>query len=472
MDMDKLPFLFRTDSYKLSHAPQYPAGTEYVYSYLESRGGMFDSTVFYGLNYYLNTLTESVDCLESDIRFMDKFANAHFGYKIFNREGWEYILKSYKGKLPLEIKAVPEGTRLPTKNVLMTIINTDPKCFWLTNFVESLLLKVWYTTTVATLSYEIKQVILKFLVKTGSPEDIDFKLQDFGYRGSSSDESAMLGGSAHLLNFLGSDNLSAIWFAQRYGTYNGSMFGYGIPASEHSTITSWGQEHELDAYKNFLDIYPKDAVIACVSDSYDIYNACEKLWGTLLRDQINERTGTLIVRPDSGDPESVVLKCLDILGEKFGTTVNSKGYKVLSPRIRLIQGDGVNYHSINGILTAMESRGWSADNIGFGMGGALLQGVNRDTQKFAIKCSAICVNGVWRNVHKNPITDPGKRSHEGKLALVERHGEYKTIQESEMVYPDTNLLKQVFLNGIVRSNDDFATIKDRLTNGCLNYTTV
>jgi nicotinamide phosphoribosyltransferase len=455
--------ILQTDSYKPTHWPQYPPKTQKILSYLESRGGQFVYTVFFGLQYILKEYLAGFKVQWDDIEQAKKFFAEHYGNdKLFNESGWKLLMNRYHGKLPLEIKAVAEGSVVPCHNVLMTIENTDPDFYWLTNYVESLLLKVWYPITVATQSRVIKELILAYLESTGDTSTINFKLHDFGYRGVSSEESAAIGGAAHLVNFMGSDTISGINLIRKY--YNtAAMPAFAIPASEHSTITSWGREHEADAMENMLDKYP-EGLVACVSDSYDIENACRNIWGTQLRDKILKRKGTLVVRPDSGDPKTIVLKCLNILGEQFGTTVNEKGYKVLHPNIRVIQGDGVNYHSINAILKEMADNGWSADNIAFGMGGALLQQLNRDTQKFAIKCSNAVIDGKDVPVWKDPVTDTGKVSKKGRLALVmDSNNSYHTIQlQSEIGSPD-DLLETVFLNGKVTKEYTFESIRERAT---------
>jgi nicotinamide phosphoribosyltransferase len=449
--------LLDTDSYKYTHWKQYPPGTQKVYSYLESRGGQFPYTVFFGLLPILQRLAKGIST--NDTYEASYLAAAHFGNaELFNVSGWYDVVNKHNGKLPLEIKAVPEGTVVPVGNVLMTIENTDPEFPWLTNFFETMALRVWYPTTVATQSRAIKEIILAYLEKTGDPSLISFKLHDFGCRGVSSLESAAIGGAAHLVNFMGTDTIPAIKLVQ--DVYNGGMPGFSIPASEHSTMTSWGREHEADAMKNMLDSYP-EGLVACVSDSFDIENACRYIWGALLRDQIRNRKGTLVVRPDSGDPVTIVLQCLEILGERFGIETNEKGYKVLPPCIRLIQGDGVNYHSINAILRTMEERGWSADNVAFGMGGALLQQLNRDTQKFAFKCSNITINGQDQDVWKEPKTDAGKNSKRGRLALHNIDGNWSTTKKVNGVGDPYDLLETVFLNGEILTHDTFDKIRER-----------
>ena len=444
-----------TDSYKVSHYKQYPAGTTQIYSYFESRGGQFENLTFFGLQNYLIEYLAGQVVTQAKINQAEKLFSAHFGdKKLFNKAGWKYILKEHKGYLPVRIKAVPEGMVIPTHNVIMTVENTDPNCFWLTNFLETLLVQMWYPCTVATISREVKLLITKYLEQTGDPETIDFKLHDFGFRGVSSVEGAGIGGAAHLVNFMGTDTVVALTFIQEYyGT--DEIFGYSIPAAEHSTITSWGQAHEVDAYRNMLRQYP-EGLVAVVSDSYDVYYACEKLWGEVLKEEILGRNGTLVVRPDSGVPKDVVLKCVEILGDKIGFSINEKGYKVLNPKIRVIQGDGVNYESIGEILENLKIHGWSADNVGFGMGGALLQKVHRDTQKFAFKCSCATVNGEDRDVFKDPITDHGKRSKKGRLKLVYENGQYQT---KALYEAGEDILQTVFENGVILQEIDFEVIK-------------
>jgi nicotinamide phosphoribosyltransferase len=347
---------------------------------------------------------------------------------LFYKEGWEYILSQHGGKLPVVIKAVPEGMVVPNKTVLFTMVNTDPKCFWLTNFLETLLVQVWYPMTVCTNSRMQKLTIHKYLEETGNedwgiPGGTVFKLHDFGFRGVSSVESAAIGGAAHLVNFLGTDTVAAMVCARTYYEA-GIASGHSIPASEHSTITSWGVEGEVDAMRNMLESYPS-GLVACVSDSFNIWRACKDYWGTQLKDLIKGRIsgdkfGRLVVRPDSGDPAETCTKILEILCEQFKEDVitTKTGHKLLPPYIRVIQGDGVDYETIPKILESLKTAGFAADNLAFGSGGALLQKVNRDTFKCAFKCSEITIDGKVREVFKDPITDSGKASKKGRLVLM------------------------------------------------------
>ena len=444
--------ILNTDSYKASMFKQYPVGTTGVYSYIESRGGQYDATVFFGLQafikeYLLDPITQA------DIDIAEEVWTAHG--EPFNRAGWQYILDKHNGYLPVVIKAVPEGTKVPVKNVLATIENTDPECFWLTTWLETALLRaVWYPTTVATQSRSIKETILTYLEKTGDPGTINFKLHDFGARGVSSLESAAIGGASHLVNFMGSDTISGILYAREF--YNAPMAGFSIPAAEHSTITSWGRDNEVEAYRNMLTQFAKPgSIVAVVSDSYDVFNAVDKLWGEELRQQIIDSGATVVIRPDSGDPLEINQKLIKILGEKFGYTTNNKGYKVLN-NVRLIQGDGVNESTIRTILGNFMINGWSADNIAFGMGGALLQIVNRDTQQFAMKCSSAQINGKWINVQKDPITDSGKKSKAGRVTLYQaKDGTFSSGVED---WPES-ALKEVFRDGKLITEYTFDQIR-------------
>ncbi len=450
-----------TDSYKVSHYKQYPPDTKTVYSYFESRGGQFPKTIFFGLQYYLKKYLEgSVVCSE-DIDEAENVFSSHFGNpELFNRKGWERLLEKHQGNLPVKIKAVPEGTPVGVSNVLMTIENTDPEFYWLTNYLETLLVQVWYPTTVATISYYCRKLIDSFAKDTGDLSLVPFKLHDFGFRGVSSVESAMTGGLAHLLNFMGTDTMASLVCAKDY--YNAEDCpGFSIPASEHSTITAWGKDGEAEAMENMLDQYPT-GLVACVSDSFDIYNACKYIWGEKLHEKIITRDGTLVVRPDSGYPPEVVVKVLEILGEKFGYEKNSKGYKVLNPTIRVIQGDGVDYNMIYSVLNNMTTKGWSTDNIAFGMGGALLQKLNRDTQKFAFKCSAVERANGWNDVWKKPITDPTKDSKKGTLILFKGENGYETIKNENLAHPVEDELVTVFEDGNVVKQYTFQECRENL----------
>jgi len=468
-DISRL-LVLNTDSYKTSHYLQYPPGTNKVFSYIESRGGMHDRTVFFGLQYILKEyFTKPVTAM--DVALAQEVCQAH-GVP-FNREGWMHIVNVHQGRLPVRICAVPEGSVVPVLNALVTIENTDPACFWLTSFLETVLMRVWYPTTVATNSWMCKQLILKCLRESGDEGGIGFKLHDFGARGVSSMESAMVGGMSHLVNFQGTDTMSAILGARVY--YGETMAGFSIPAAEHSTITSWGKEGEKAAYENMLRQYAKPgSLLAVVSDSYDLDNAVKNIWGKELRQQVIDSGAIVVIRPDSGDPTTMVLNTIKALDASFGSSVNAKGYRVLN-HVRVIQGDGITIRSIRTILANLQFNGYSADNVTFGQGGALLQVVNRDDQRFAMKCSAVEVNGQWRDVFKDPLTDPQKRSKAGLLVLMKKGDSFRTVREGDVAMIESledgycNAMRVVFEDGELLVDDDFQTIRVRANEAAKSY---
>ena len=781
------------DSYKVSHWKQYVPGAKSMFSYIESRGGLFGETVFFGLQYLLKRYLEGSVVSVDDVEEAAKFYEGH-GVP-FNQDGWMRIARDLGGKIPVRIRAVPEGLIVPNHNALVTVKSTDPETFWVASWLETMLVRLWYPINVCTISYNVRKLIKNFLDETcDNPEgELLFKLHDFGSRGVSSQESAAIGGAAHLVNFMGSDTVAGVRLANKY--YNCSMAGFSIPAcydekteiltengflpftdldeqtkigqytkegtiefvnhqgihsspnyngsmitfstkgktakidlvvtpnhrmvrrsektgkieiqeasnssfshrnvipqaglgvgscseftpldalkiafqadgsfvsrkehytgervgtrpirfslkkkrkierlrlilnklgydylecpaksrpgyiyfwvktpldvyfvkdlswikisslssewckkaveefslwdgqrkfdtfmyhnsdyfsasivqcvgilagfrsslqeyddprgnrkvqytvlmcssfnsrrgpgikkntinysgnvycvtvpsgmvvvrrngivvisgnSEHSTITSWGRLNEAKAYKNMLDQYAKPGgIVAVVSDSYDIYNACENIWGGILKDDVVNSGATVVIRPDSGDPPTVVLKVLNILEDKFGVKINSKGYKVLN-NVRVIQGDGVNLGSIEKILRLIRDHKYSAENVAFGMGGALLQQHDRDTQRFAMKCSSIGLeDGTEIDVYKQPVTDVVKNSKRGRLDLVRRqvigsrHGPgckmLKTVKlEPGVSHEPDSVMETVFENGELLVNHSFDDIRKRV----------
>jgi len=492
-----------TDSYKISHHRIYVDGVERLVSYFEARAGaeFSDETVFFGLQYFLKRFFQGGVVGYQDLPRIRAFCKHHFmgDESLFNADGWRRIIKNHGGKLPVTIRAVPEGTVIPSSNVLMMIENTDPECAWLTNFLETVLVQVWYPMTVASLSRSCKQTIFEFMQKTATdvmiPILMPSRLHDFGYRGVSSVESAAIGGAGHLVNFAGTDTIAAIelttqfyqgdtfeklleydrsgigphanWdaddsFAAWDKFYAETMSGFSIPATEHSIMTIKGPEGEREVCKRLLDQFPT-GFVACVSDSYDLFKLCSEGWGGEFREQIMEREGVLVVRPDSGEPTEIVPQVLEVLGEKFGYTKNAKEYKVLHNSIRVIQGDGINWQSLRDILQAVMDAGWSAENLAFGSGGALLQKMNRDTYACAFKACYSVINGQGFEVYKDPKTGESKKSKRGLLALVNDNGTLRTINTLEENPDDFggDLLVEVFRDGEVVQEWTFQEVRER-----------
>jgi len=450
--------IFDTDSYKASHFLQYPPGTSYVSSYIESRGGAYEKVLFYGLQIYLkNYLTTPVTLAQIEAA-RQEFADHG---EPFNEAGWRLMLERHGGLPPLHIQALREGSVVKPGIPLIQITNTDPDFWWLPSYLETALLRVWYPTTVASRSYAIKQNLKSWLTKTSDDPErfLPFMLHDFGARGASSHETAAIGGSAHLVNFRGSDTFAATRLARRI--YGEPMAAFSIPAAEHSTITSWGRYNEEAAYRNMIDTFAKPgSIVAMPVDSYDVYRAVREIIGTNLKATIETSGATIVVRPDSGDPMQVPVDCIDILAQKFGWTENGKGYRVLPTFVRVLQGDGINERSIDAILSNLAARGYSAENIVFGMGGELLQTVNRDTMKFAMKASAIKIgDGQWVDVFKDPITDPGKTSKKGRLAIAMRDGAPNSLRESDLKPGEANLLEDVYRDGRILREQSFEEIR-------------
>lgn len=448
--------ILMADGYKYSHPKQYPENIDYMMSYFESRGGEINDITpnnvkFFGLQYYIKRYFQ----VQITGEMVEEAQDILLAMGLpFDKAGWMRVVNKHNGYIPLKIRGVSECEIVPRKNVLFTIESTDPELYWLVGWAETLLMKVWYPTTVATLSYNIKQLIQKFMEETSNNLDkLPFMLHDFGYRGASSEESASIGGMGHLTNFLGTDTIGAVIYAAEY--YSTPNAGFSIPASEHSTITCYGRNGEKEAFENMINKFSNEyKLFACVSDSYDFIKALD-IWGDL-SEKIKEKNCTIVIRPDSGDAKKNILTALQKLEKSFGYTINTKGYKVLN-NVALIQGDGVNTPLIFDILTMMKENNYSIDNIAFGMGGALLQGnesssLNRDTHQFAIKCCAIRKNGEIFEIYKEPVTDWKKVSKKGVVDLIKEDGKYKTITRKEIKnYKDSKLITY-YENGEVLCN--------------------
>ncbi len=449
--------ILNSDSYKLSHWAQYPPGTQGMYSYVAARGGTASHVLFFGLQSLLKDYL-SQRITREHIDEAEAVVTLH-GLP-FNRAGFERIVQQHDGYWPVRIRAVPEGELVPTGIPMITIESTDPELFWVVSFLETALLRVWYPISVATRSFRAKEIIRRYLQQTADDlSGLPFKLHDFGARGVSSYESSEIGGLAHLVNFQGSDTLAALVAARRH--YHEPCAAFSIPAAEHSTITAWGRAQEGEAFANMLSRFAKPgALLAVVSDSYDVFHAVSELWGERLRQQVIDSGATVVIRPDSGEPVQVVAEVVERLAASFGTTVNSKGYRLLN-HVRVIQGDGVNLASIDAILSRLAKLGYSADNVAFGMGAELLQKLDRDTHKMALKCSAICINGEWRDVFKDPVTDPGKRSLGGRVVAARDSRAAWGVNTLERVSDIDLQMRVVWENGRLLVDESLADIRAR-----------
>lgn len=419
------------DSYKLSHFAAYPKNIVGMFSYLEPRIGG-ETIIPFGMQMWIQkTLTKPIST--NDIDEAEDFAKKHG--EPFNRSDWEYLVNRYGGFMPVTIRSVPEGTPVPSRNVIASVECIEQRLFWLSSYIETSLQRgVWYPTTIASRDYRVKKLIKMYYERTSDkPEMIPFTLHDFGGRGVSSEESAQIGGAAHLVNFAGSDTISGIRAANFY--YNCDMAAYSVPATEHSIQSAFGPKAQREYLRSVLERFAKKgAIVSIVIDGYDVYREA-KLLCTEFKDFIVESGARIVFRPDSGDALEVVPTILLMQAEYFGYTVNSKGFKVIN-NVGVIQGDGIDEFMIERLLAKLEAMGFAADNIVFGSGGALLQKVHRDTYKFAQKASAVLLdNGMWVDLFKDPITDPGKKSKAGRLTLVRstKTREYLTLTINHLV---------------------------------------
>lgn len=460
-----LPLFVLTDSYKLAHPFLYPDASKMVAygSFRRSYEKSEDQRIlFYGMRYmietYFNRQWTEQDVFESEAFFsthLDGFLPFPFPKELFLK-----FIRENNGYFPIKLQALPEGSVIYPHTPVFQLTAQTPYANLVT-FLESLLNTIWYPTTVATLSRRCRDIIEAAFEKSTDPEFFDTitnKLRDFGFRGCTSVEQAILGGSAHLVNFTGSSTLSAAFYAQ-YRWNKGRPLATCIPGTEHSVMTSHASEKE--AILKLISTFGA-GVFACVMDSYDYAHALEKLLPQVASHKL-EKGGVMVLRPDSGDPIETVLMALRAAEKVFGVDINSKGYKVLRG-CSVVQGDGIGYDSIYLILDAVLEEGFSAQSITFGMGGGLLQKVDRDTMSFATKLSyREDLEGLPHYIAKLPKTDPSKASLPGYFRICSDASGlptiYPKIDDTEM--PE-DILKTVYDHGpVLYIFDDFDTIRKR-----------
>lgn len=458
--------LHKTDSYKVGHWRFIVPGTTEMLYYYEARGGEYPYTILFDLQGNMIRNIEGKFATLTDVEEAEYKAGLHFmNDRAFNKEGWRHVINKHGGYLPLDIRAVKEGLPIPVKNVMWTMKNTCDQCAWVPGWTETILEHTWYPSAVVTRSRYTKQILAEFLAETADDfSTLPYQLHDFGGRGVTCVEQMGIGAAAHLVNFQGTDTLPGIDYIEQFygfGANGGEMPGYSVFASEHSITTMWGREYEAKFVENALDEVPT-GILSLVGDSYDIFNFTANIIGGTFRERIRNRNGKVVVRPDSGDPVAVTLRVLEILGEKFGIRETSNGYKLLPPCVGVLWGDGIDHYGIRKILQAMKDAKWSAANIVFGMGGGLLQKLNRDTQKVAIKCCNAVINGQQVEIWKDPITDPGKASKRGRQALLDdQQGGYHSMQykgDGKLGYP-FDILEPAYLNGEVLRFQKFPEIR-------------
>lgn len=417
-DQLKISLILRTDSYKFAHPFAYPdINIEAMTSYGVARVKRSQVIVPFGMQLFVKKyLTETITM--DDVNAAESFAMAHFGRPLFDRKSWEKVVNVYNGKLPLVIRAVPEGMKIAGGLPMYTVSVFDRDLFWMSAAFETMIQRGnWYPTTIATKDYEVKQKLIKRYEDTDADMTLlPFAEHDFAGRGVTCGEQAEIGGAAHLVNFMGSDTIEGIVTANYY--YNIPMAGFSVFATEHAVQCSFGGGTE-DA-KRYIRKVLKNAspgtIVSIVIDGYDVYREAELLC-TEFKDDIIASGAKVVFRPDSGDMFEVVPRLLKLQEMAFGYTLTKTGHKKIN-HVGLIQGDGIDSVTLIELLDKVIGLGYTASVIVFGSGGGLLQKVNRDTYKFAQKACAILVDGKWVGIAKDPVTDPGKKSEEGVLTTV------------------------------------------------------
>lgn len=471
------------DCYKFSHPFMINRDVTGLTSYIEARHSESTEIVFFGLQIYIR------DYLSTPVTMADVDRAARYARSAgipFHRDMWEHVVINYGGFLPVRIQALPEGTPVSPGVPMVQITSTDTKFPGLISVIETSLLRaIWYPTTVATLSRDTKRMMDVWLMITSDQNPamvLPTMLNDFGARGASSGESAIIGGLAHLVNFIGSDTFEAIGGAEMFYDHNVDRDGpvlVSVPATEHSVTTMHGEDGESAFVGKVIDTFTGQGfpIISIVADSFDMDRFIEEYIGTDYYEKIMERNGFIVVRPDSGVPHEIVPRVLEMLWEKFGGTINAKGFKVLNPHIRVIQGDGIYYEEINQILWVMAEAGFSAENVVFGMGGSLLQKVSRDDHSFAMKTNAMKemapvgllggnMETGWQDVQKKPKTDMSKASKGGRQAVVFYDDAYHAMREDQLLktvnsgHGTKNWLEDVWDTGKTIRTQNFQSVRD------------
>jgi len=479
--------LLATDAYKLDHRRQYPEGTEFVYSNLTARGTRvpgIDVTVFFGLQAYLQRLTQdwqvffdlTADELELVLEGYTEFVTALLGP---NAIGVQHFRDLHAlGYLPLQVRAVREGSLIPLRVPYLTVENTDPRFFWLTNYFETQLsAELWQPITSATIAWNNRKLLDERAAQSGDENAVQFQGHDFSYRGMAGDAAAAASGAGHLLSFAGTDVLPAIRFIERFYPGNGTaLIGASVPATEHSVMCAGGQDGELETFDRLLGLYP-EGVLSVVSDTWDLWRVLTEYLPER-KEQIIARDGKLVIRPDSGDPELILCGdpdapegsparkgVVNLLAETFGTVTNAKGYRELDPHVGAIYGDSITRERADSITRNLMAQGYASTAVVFGFGSYTYQYQTRDTFKMAVKATWVQVDGVGRDILKDPITDDGsKKSATGRLAVRRwMTGEPFLIEHADVDQEADNELKRVFEDGKLLRQYSFTEVRETLT---------
>lgn len=474
------------DGYKLDHRRQYPAGTTKVYSNWTPRSSRIpgvDAVVFFGLQYFCDRyLDQAFD------RFFknhgpteaEVYARRVNGYLGPNAIGTDHIRALHAlGYLPLEFRAVPEGTRVPLRVPMLTVENTHPDFAWLVNYFETLMSCVlWLPCTSATNALRLRRLLDSIARETGSPaEFVPWQGHDFSFRGMCGPEAAALSGAGHLLSFTGTDTIPALDLIEEfYGPLPGDyLLGGSVAATEHSVMCAGGEECEIDTFNRLLDLYP-GGIVSIVSDTWDLWNVLVNILPQL-RDRIMAREGKLVIRPDSGNPADIVCGdpnaehgsparkgVIELLWDAFGGAATSTGHRQLDPHVGCIYGDSITYERANEITQRLAAKGFASANMVFGVGSYSYQYVTRDTFGFAMKATWVEVGGKGRDIFKLPKTDDGmKNSAKGRLAVLPTAtGGMHLVNQASPELEAASLLRPVWRDGEFIVRDSFDAIRTRL----------
>lgn len=478
------PFLL-TDYYKVGHVFQYPPGTTLVYSNLTPRKSRFDDIdemVFFGLQYFIKEY------------LVDYFNNNFFGqpkekvltdYKrrIITSLGahlptYEHLEKLHElGYLPIEIKALPEGSKVPMRVPCLTIVNTLPEFYWLTNFLETILSSIiWQPCTTATIAYQYRKLLNRYAADTGVPVDfVQWQGHDFSFRGMSSLESAIISGMGHLLSFTGTDTIPAIDALEQYyhADADKELIGGSVAATEHSVMCSGSKDGELETFKRLItEVYPK-GIVSIVSDTWDLWKVCTEYLSSL-KEIVLQREGKVVIRPDSGDPVKIICGdpngktqmerkgVVELLWDVFGGSITDKGYKLLDGHIGAIYGDSINLERAEAICEGLKQKGF-ASQVVFGIGSYTYQYNTRDSFGMAMKATYVEVNGEGREIFKSPVTDDGtKQSATGLLQVKKENGKYVLVEKVNKESEEKSELKTVYKNGKLVRDYSLSEIRKRL----------
>ncbi|MEM6814281.1 MAG: nicotinate phosphoribosyltransferase [Bacteroidota bacterium] len=478
------PLLF-TDGYKVDHRRQYPENTTLVYSNWtprKSRIKGIDEVVFFGLQYFIKKYI--IEDFENNFfnqpkeAVCSKYARRINNYLGENNVGVQHIAALHDlGYIPIVIKALPEGVSVPVRVPMFTMYNTRPEFFWLTNYFETLLsTTVWLPCNSATIAKQYRTILDKYAKETSSiPEFVDWQGHDFSMRGMAGLEAAKLSAIGHLLSFTGTDTIPAIDFLETYYNANSDteLIGGSVAATEHSVMCMGTDVGEEDTFKRLItEVYP-NGIVSIVSDTWDLWKVLTEYLSNL-KEEVLGRNGKVVIRPDSGDPVDIIcgnpngetLKerkgVIELLWDVFGGTINEKGYKELDSHIGAIYGDSITLERATQICERLKMKGFASTNVVLGIGSFTYQYNTRDTFGFAMKATYGEVNGVGREIFKNPITDDGtKKSAKGLLKIVKSNGKYELVDQVSWEEERLGELREVFRDGKLIIEESLIEIRNR-----------